>query len=226
MTPQDLRSISLFSAFGDSELEPLLEHVQVRNYPAHEQVFTSGEISRGIWLVRSGRLRIYRIGPYGDELTMRIAEPGKFECLGMCPLFSRHECTSNAETLEPTRLYFIDGADALALGKHRIAFAGMMALVLSKNYRYLAGRSTGLALDCSTPRLADLLLNFASELGSSTEQGVELDLPVDRQVLATLVGTTTQTIHKNLQKMQQAGVVAVRRKHLVIRNPERLSGMD
>ncbi len=222
---RDLRKIPLLKDFDDSDLQLLGRVVQVFEYPAHAVVLSAGEVNRGLWFIQSGRLRVYRLDPAGHEFTMRIAQPGDSCCLGMCPLFSGHICTSCAEALEPTRVYFIESMRALTLGRSSAAFARLMGLILARNYRHLIHVSINLALECSTPRLVDLLVKYAQEHGRPGAGGVELVLDINREVLASLVRATPQMIARDLTRLGQAGVLNVRRKQMIIPNLERLSGM-
>ncbi len=222
---QDLRAVPLFSEFHDPDLAFLAPAVQVRSYPARAAIFGEGDIAPGIWLVRRGRVRVYRIAPSGREFTLCLARPEQLPCFGMCPLFEGKACPAHAEALDPTEILFIPRDRALALAQQQRVMAQVLARILGNHFRHLAYVSTGLALRCSTPRLVDLLLNYAQEQGRATTRGIELDLDITHELLASLLGTTTQMVAQDLVHLKRSGVVDARGKHIVIVKPDRLAEM-
>ncbi len=95
----------------------------------------------------------------------------------------------------------------------------------SNHYRHLASLSSRLALGCSTPRLIDLLLACADERGCVTDRGIELDLDVTQDLLASQLSTTRQMIAQNFLRLERAGALDARGKHIVILDREGLAKM-
>lgn len=222
---QDLRSIFLFANFTDSELDMVRQVLSEREYPTHALVFTQGEPSPGLWFVRRGRVRLYRINPSGREFTLCIARADSLPCLGGCPLMDGDVSPVTAQALEPATVYFIERQSALETAGRQGAMAKLLARVLANHTRYLMHLSSGLALRCSMPRLADLLLTYMVERGHATERGVKLDLDITHELLASVLGTTPQMIAQDLLKLERAGVVVARGKHILILQRERLAEM-
>ncbi len=222
---QDLRAVPVFSSFGDSDLAVLAQVVQVHNYPARAAIFGEGSFSSGLWLVHRGRVRVYRIAPSGREFTLCLARPQQLPCFGLCPLFEGQMCPAHALALDPTEILFIPRERVWVLAQQQRAMAQVLAQILANHFRHLARVSTGLALRCSAPRLVDLLLAYAKEQGQVTTRGIELDLDVTHELLASLLGTTTQMVEQDLLQLKRAGAVDARRKHIVILNPNKLAEM-
>ncbi|RIK32896.1 MAG: hypothetical protein DCC52_04495 [Chloroflexi bacterium] len=205
VTIEDLRAIFLFAKFQDSELATIREMIAARAYPARTIIFSQGDPSPGLWFVQRGRVRLYRVAPSGREFTLCLARPDSLPCVGACP--------------------FIDRARALASAAHHTAVARLFGQVLANHSRLLMRLSTSLALHCTTPRLIDLLLTYADERGRATTRGIELDLDVDQQLLASVLGATPQMVAHDFLKLERAGVIDARGKHIVILRMERLKSM-
>lgn len=225
VSAQDLRAIFLFAKFEDSELALVSDLITARDYAARSILFAQGDPSPGLWFVQRGRVRLYRVAPSGREFTLCIARQDSLPCLGACPLFDGDQCPANAQALEDVTVYFVDRQRALELAAHHSGMAHLFARVLANHSRYLMRLSSGLALRCSTPRLVDLLLNYANERGHMTERGIELDLDVSQQMLASVLGTTPQMVAQDFLMLKRAGAVNVHGKHIVILSTERLKTM-
>ncbi|MCG3139311.1 MAG: hypothetical protein HDKAJFGB_00174 [Anaerolineae bacterium] len=225
VTIEDLRAIFLFAKFQDSELATIREMIAARAYPARTIIFSQGDPSPGLWFVQRGRVRLYRVAPSGREFTLCLARPDSLPCVGACPLFDGDHCPATAQALEDSTVFFIDRARALASAAHHTAVARLFGQVLANHSRLLMRLSTSLALHCTTPRLIDLLLTYADERGRATTRGIELDLDVDQQLLASVLGATPQMVAHDFLKLERAGVIDARGKHIVILRMERLKSM-
>ena len=71
-------------------------------------------------------------------------------------------------------------------------------------------------------RLAGLLLKLGEEYGSETGEGILIDLPLSRQELADIVGTSRETITRELKKMEREGMIVVDRRLITVRDFEKL----
>ena len=225
ISSEDLRSIFLFSSFADADLAILRQVVSARDYAPRCLVFAQGEPSPGLWFVRRGSVRLYRVNPTGREFTLCIARPHSLPCLGGCPLMDGDTSPVSAETLEPSTVYFIERQRALETAGRQQAMASLIARVLANHTRYLMRLNSGLALRCSMTRLVDLLLTYMEERGRATGRGIELDLDITHELLASVLGTTPQMVAQDFLKLERAGVVDARGKHILILRPERLAAM-
>lgn len=226
VSSNSLTAISLFDGFNDDELAIICKAVSEREYAEGAMIFVQGEASPGLWFVQSGRVRLFRVAASGREFTLCIARPGHLPCLGMCPLFDGDLCPANAQALESTTVYFIERQRATEFGLRQPQMAKLYARVLSNHYRRLTHIVSGLALHCSAPRLVDLLLSYADEYGRATTRGIELDLDVSQDMLASTLGVTRQMVAQDFLKLERAGAIDARGKHIVIRDLKRLTALQ
>lgn len=225
VSPNDLRSISLFAQFDDAELALVCDLTIAREYAPRAIVFLQGEPSPGLWFVRRGRVRLYRVAPSGREFTLCVARAGVLPCMGACPLFDGAPTPANAQALEPATVYFIDRQRALATAADHAGMARVLARVLANHARHLTRLTAGLALRCSAPRLSELLLTYADECGRVTARGIELELDLSHQLLASVLGATPQMLAQDFLKLERAGVVDAQGRHIVILDVARLKTM-
>ena len=72
----ELSQVRLFAGLGDTALAALASKAFVRRLARGQVLFTEGEPSSHLYVVRSGRLRVFVASPRGDELVLSMLGPG------------------------------------------------------------------------------------------------------------------------------------------------------
>ena len=104
-----LRQIPIFSELEEPVLLRLAERCVSRRVPAGTLLFSSGELCRGLYIVDTGRVRIYRVSPEGREQVLHIEGPGR--PVAELPLFDGGAYPASAVTIEESRLLFLPRED-------------------------------------------------------------------------------------------------------------------
>jgi CRP/FNR family transcriptional regulator, cyclic AMP receptor protein len=80
-----LKEAALFAALTDRELESLVARTVVRSYTAGELLFSEGDPCAGLYLIASGRVRIYKASPSGREQVLAVE--GRGASIAELPVF-------------------------------------------------------------------------------------------------------------------------------------------
>ena len=91
-----LEQVPLFAGFGDDALHRLASRSLLRTYAAGHLLFSTGEPCRGLYVVESGRVRIYRTSPAGREQVLHVEGPGR--AVAELPLFDGGAYPASAVT--------------------------------------------------------------------------------------------------------------------------------
>lgn len=110
---QILAHVPLLSSLGAEALERLAQRSVSKSYPAGRVLFTTGEPCRGLFVVESGKVRIYRTNPAGREQVLHNEGPGK--AVAELPLIDGGPYPASAVTAEESRLLFVPRAEFEAL---------------------------------------------------------------------------------------------------------------
>lgn len=86
----------------------------------------------------------------------------------------------------------------------------------------MQSRITELATQAVEQRIATALLRLVNQSGRKTDQGIEIAFPITRLNISEMTGTTLHTVSRLLSAWERDGIVASRRKHIVITDPHRL----
>jgi len=201
----------------------LREVSRVRSYQAGESVFGPSRDPREIYVLEEGLVRILRLTSTGAEFTHRYVQPG--EVFGEISVMSGapRETFAQAKTAS-TVLHLPRAAFLAVLGAH--------TSVLHSLVKKLAGividaqvRAEDLVFLDARTHLARLLLRLAEEHGRRDGQGLTVGLPLTHEEIATLIGTSRQTVSLHLSELTAAGLVTGRGRRLVLPNPTGLKAI-
>src|SRR3954454_21557008 len=98
----ELVRIPLFAGLDGDELDSIARNAFVRRLARGQILFSEGEPSDHLFLVRSGRLRVFVASAHGEELVLSVAGPGS--ALGELSVLDREPRSATVEALEAVEL--------------------------------------------------------------------------------------------------------------------------
>lgn len=135
-----LGQIPMFGKLTARELKLLEKLVHVRNFEPEETVFSTGDIGSGMYIIRSGQVRISNLHPDGTERELALLEPGDF--FGEVALTASRPRSASARTTTATVLVGLFRSDIVEATRRHPA---PMAKILFSLNRVLGDR----LLQCS-----------------------------------------------------------------------------
>ena len=93
---------------------------------------------------------------------------------------------------------------------------------LTRRVRHLSDLVQSLVIDRVEQRLARILLRLVKISGEHTDEGWLITLPLTRQDLADMAGTTVETAIRTLSRMRKESIVDTRHGRIIIRDPDKL----
>jgi len=206
----------LFSGLPAEQVQKIAGIAVGKHYLKGITVFREGEPGIGFYLVASGRVKIFKLSFDGKEQILHIFGPG--EPFGEVPVFHGTPFPANAETLTETELLFFPRAEFVDLVVATPSLALNMLAVLSMRLRRFAAQIENLSLKEVPGRLASHLCYLMDE--QRRQDRVVLDIPKGQ--LASLLGTSAETLSRIFSRMTEEGLIRVEGKTIVILDPERL----
>ncbi|MCG3155964.1 MAG: CRP-like cAMP-activated global transcriptional regulator [bacterium] len=207
----NLRDLPLFAALSVAELRQLMRQSAVRGYKRNDLIFMEGEAYAGLYLVLSGRVKVFKTSPEGKEQIIHLLGPR--ELFADVPLFTGGPYPVTAQALEDTRLLFIPRQAFLDLLRGSSEICMRMLGAFAKRMRQLVNLVESLSLKDVTARLARYLADEAKRTGTNT-----VLLPVSKANLAAFLGTIPETLSRSLHDLENRGIIAVQGKQIVIQN--------
>ncbi len=211
-----LRYVAPFAGLNKADLLALCRDFKPRVFKKDDLVFRQGDVGEEIYIVASGKIRIFRLAPSGNETTIDIFSVGRI--LGEFSPLDDQERSASAIALEPTTLFsiskqkFLDHLRAMP----DLAF-GVIRLLIAKA-RWTTDFAESLAQYDAAGRLLHIFLHYNERFGEEIEKGKRyaLDLNLTQSDLASLVGVKRGWMNHLLQEWDKRGLLQYRAGKIII----------
>jgi CRP/FNR family cyclic AMP-dependent transcriptional regulator len=200
----DVARVSLFAGLAEDQLATLADAAHTRRLARGQILFSEGEPSDHLFLVRSGRLRVFLASPRGEELTLAVVGPG--QTFGELSVLDRQPRSASVDALETSELVAIAGDDVRALLETNPQALRAVALGLAASMRRLNGTAADLVFLDLPRRLAKLLL-AESKLGA--DGTIQSQLGMSQSGVAARLGVTRQSLNRALSGLAQRGWITL-----------------
>jgi CRP/FNR family cyclic AMP-dependent transcriptional regulator len=167
------------------------------------RVFDQGDPTRVVYLVKRGAVKISRETEEGKDVTVALLGPG--DMFGEETLFDARPRTTVAVIVEDALLCQARAEDLFALLASDPALALNVAKVLSKGLDDARDTMEDLAYAKVPERIVHLFRKLAAEHGVAVEGGTRIDLRLTHADVASLIGSTRETVSLELGKLVDAG---------------------
>lgn len=193
-----LANSELLGGLEEEMLNRLLSMTVTRKLAKNETLFVKGDPGDSFFGVQDGKIKIVTTSPNGKEVTLNIIERGQF--FGEIALLDGMDRTADAMAMEKTELLVIQRRDFIPfLEKHPKLCIQVMQL-LCHRVRITSEMVEDAAFLPLDGRLAKKLLNLADLYGEDQESGgVLIGLNLPQQELARMMGTSRESVNKQLQ---------------------------
>jgi len=219
-TTKLLRGCELFDGVDEAGLAEAARLGAARSAARHATLFREGEPADTFMVVVSGRVKLTQVGADGQEVIVRYVGPG--EMCAVVAVFPDAAYPATATAVEATRVLAWPRSEVERLLRRQPAVALNALRILSARTRELQERVRELATEKVAQRIARALIRLARQAGRRVEGGVLIDLPLSREDLAKVAGTTLFTVSRTLSAWEADGIVSTGRERVLIRRPHGL----
>ena len=207
----------LYDLLGDKNAKKAWREMRLANaFKRGEVIFHEGAMPQGVYVVCTGKVKIYKSSRTGQQLTTRIESPG--DLLGHVTwLADDGPYSSTGEALEPSVVSMVE---AQSFRDFLTRFpAGAMALMkeLARDVRRGENKARDIAFKPARGRLADTLLRMMVP-----QKPHPVVAGIRRRDLAEMAGLTIETTVRLLKDFEQREILRKRDKDLLIVGEQRL----
>ncbi len=203
-----LLKLPLFSGLSNHDIELLLPIMKLKAYGKGEILFEEGETASGFFVVREGRVKIFKLSAEGKERILHIVLP--CQSFADAAIFDDGCYPAFAETLVPSELVFFPKREFLQLLHADSQLSINMIAGLSRYLRQFTVQIEDLTFRDVPSRLARYLISLGAEERRS------ITLPIAKSQLASNLGTTSETLSRTLRKLTDEGLLRVQGKNIEI----------
>jgi CRP/FNR family transcriptional regulator len=186
-------------------------------YPRGAVLFVEGQQPMGIYVVCSGKVKLYTTSADGKTLITQIADPG--EVLGVNAVVSGRPFEVTAETLEPCHVKFARRDDFLSFLRTygEVSLRILQLLSNSCQCSHEQARSFGLS-QSATERLARFILDRCEREGERVDRGVRVRLALTHEEIGQTIGTSRETVTRVLGQLKRKHLIHVKGSTLLVKD--------
>jgi CRP-like cAMP-binding protein len=215
-----LQRTALFAELQSQDLEALAQRAVERRLERGETLFLAGEEATGVYVIVEGAVRAYRVSSDGREQVIHVERTGA--TLAEIPVFDEGPYPSSTAAEEDSVLLFIRREHVLRLCLDRPHIALAALRLLARRVRNCAALVEKLSLRDVDRRVAQLLLEEASDYGSRSGTAIVFQLALTHAQIAARVGSVREVVSRALARLQQGGLIAVDGRQITLPDEEGL----
>lgn len=216
-----IRKVPLLADLNQEEIEKISEGVVFTDYKKGEYIFRTGDKADKLYIVVSGKMKIYNYLSDGREQILYIYSPGDF--VGAFNLLKEDEFKYNAEALEDTTISTLskNKFNDIILKNPEITLK-----VLEKAYeriRDAEGLVVRLSAANADAKVAGLLLELIKDFGSKEGANTILELTINREEMGNYAGISRETMTRKLNHFKELSYIDfIGNKKIVIKEENKL----
>jgi CRP-like cAMP-binding protein len=220
-----LANVSLFSDFTVKQLEAASLVARTKTLKRREELFHKDDHGGEIYVVASGKLKALTTSTEGDDVVFSILGPG--EVFGEVALLGGTPRTATVSAIEDCQLLAIDRRDFMAFLRTNPEVSVKLLSVVAMRLKRVSELVEDTLFLNLPMRLAKKLLSLSRVYGEEVAEGIRIDLKLSQEEWGDLVGTTRESINKQMRKWTESEIVRIDDGYMVILNPvelEKLAG--
>jgi CRP/FNR family cyclic AMP-dependent transcriptional regulator len=215
-----LASITLFSKLVPDELRVVAGRLKRQSFASGAVIFKQGEPGDAMFIIQSGRVRIYAESEGKKQLTLNVYGEGDF--FGEFSIIDGEPRSASAEAVELTEALVLRHEDLIAiLSEHPDISISLMRGLVAR-LRYTTEYAEDLAFLSVNGRVASRLLELMDRHGTQRESGIAIGVPVSVPVLAGMTVAPPEIVQRILDFYELGGILSREGDHVTVRDPATL----
>ena len=212
-----LSTIDIFRDLSLNELEAVDRQILMSTCEPGKIFYMPEETGEVLFLLKKGRVQLYRLSPEGKKLVVATLGPGAI--FGEMTLVGQGMHNTFAEAVDECMLCVMSRADVERLMRQRPEVAFRFVEALGDRLTQTERRLEEIAFKSIPARLAALLLRLSEEQGGSQVKGYT------HQALGEMLGTYRETVTQTLNDFKSQGLLEIGRKRVRILDRKGLAAL-
>ena len=211
---QALKAVPFFNQLTDRELDVIRAVASEKNYPKNAVVLTEGEMGDSLYMIQSGKVKVFIGDEDGREIILKILGPGAF--FGEMSMIDKQPRSASVTTLEPSTFQVLTHVMFEKCVEQEPRIATMVMQILAHRVREADRKIGTLALMDVYGRVASTLLELSVYSNGKLMVGEKLS----QQDLANMVGASREMVNRILKDLSERGFISIEAKAITIINRE------
>ena len=215
-----LSTVDILEPLSEEELEELARRSPDTHLEKGEIFYTPSDRSERLYILKKGKVRIFRMAPDGREFTLSVVDAGTV--FGEMALTAQRLEGAYAQAMEPSVLIIMSREDLEQLILQKPEVGLQITQLLSERLRHYETRLEDITLKDVHSRLASIILLLIESEGTRTGTGYRIPAHYTHERLGTMIGANREAVTRAFGVLQDEGVVELRRRLIYVKNIEEL----
>lgn len=215
-----MKDLAIFSALDIAERNRIGELACKKLYKKNEFLFREGDPADTIYLIKSGKVKLFKVSSGGKEIILDILKED--DLLGENTFFDQAEHNMNAQAIEDTYICSCTKDDFTLLLQHAETSLKIIRLLGAKLNSFTS-QMASIAFNDVKGRVASMLLKLAEEYGSQSPDGVTIEIDLTHNDLASLVNASRVMVSNVVGMLRQDRIISTKGHRFIILNSEGLN---
>lgn len=216
--------IPFLSALPTEDQKRLMPYAEIRTVFKGEKIWADGNPTSDFTFVIRGRVKMVKTAETGKDTILELSERGEMLCASAVCGFAPY-CCSAVCMEDGSDVLTLPRRDLLELADRNPQVARAFVREVTCRGMNMCQRVEELSGGRVEQRIAMLLLKLADRSGVPSNEGIRIPIPLSRQDLADLCGTTVETAIRTMSKLAKAKIVESAARGFMVRSREDLEGM-
>jgi CRP-like cAMP-binding protein len=203
-----LRGNEYFDDLPEALLKEIAAHMNLREYQRGDVLFWEGDPCDGLYIIKQGSAKIFRLSPQGRQYIVRILQ--EKDTFSEVPAFDGASNPVNVEALENCLVWVIDDKILRGLVSTHPQFAQKVLVNFGRMLRGMVHKVSEMAFYQVTHRLARLI----------AEMSEEKSVPQTQEQLAARLGTVREVVARSLKELERSGAIKIEGRRIQIVDKE------
>ncbi|MFG0334705.1 MAG: Crp/Fnr family transcriptional regulator [Maioricimonas sp. JB049] len=216
-----LKNCDLFERLSPEQVQRLESVSHAKQYARGSLIYMPAEAGESVFLLTSGRIKLYHITAEGKQAVLALIDPG--ELFGELTVFDGGDREEFAEAMEKSTLIRIPRAEITRLIEEHASVAVGVTRLMGLRRRRIERRLKSLLFRSNRERLIHLLMELAEKYGRRSPDGVTLGIKLSHQELASIIGSTRETVTVVLGELQNERSLIIKRRQIILTDMENMA---
>jgi CRP/FNR family transcriptional regulator, nitrogen oxide reductase regulator len=215
-----IAAASLFRGLDREEIEEVVAAADLRTVTDGAFFFLEEDSAQHAYILLDGKVKLTQVTTDGQQVILGYLVPGRV--YGVIAVLKKVAFPVSAQAVGISRALSWDHQTMNKVMEKYPRMALNALRIMAVQIREFQNRVRELSTQQVEQRVALAVLRLARQSGKKTEQGVLIDLPLSRQDLAEMTGTTLYTVSRVLTVWEKKGLVQSKRQQVTITKPHGL----
>src|SRR5687767_7967883 len=209
-----IKSVPFFTQLAEGDLEVIRSLATEKHYPKNAVVLTEGEMGDSLYMIQSGKVKVFISDQEGREMILKLLGPGDF--FGEMSMIDKQPRSASVTTVEASVFLVLTHSMFEKCVEQAPRIGNMVMQILAQRVREADRKIGTLALMDVYGRVASTLLELSVYTGGKLMVGEKLS----QQDLANMVGASREMVNRILKDLTDRGFISIESKAITIINRE------